>query len=106
MAWAAEIRRSHSRARAVAMWGFDGGMRRGVLVVGFRTERVSRWIRWLDSGVVGGSLVSGAADSIREDVVGSIGVVGVEEGTIVCLYTDVFPEAFLHCCTGLHLACP
>lgn len=45
----AERRRSHSRARAVARWGFEGGRRRGVLVVGLRTARVSRWTVWLFS---------------------------------------------------------
>ena len=52
VAWAAETRRSHSNARAVARWGFEGGIRRGFLVVGLRTGRASRWTRWLDSGKV------------------------------------------------------
>ena len=49
VACCAERRRSHSRARAEARCGFEGGMRRGVLVVGLRTARLSRWIVWLFS---------------------------------------------------------
>ena len=51
VACCAEVRRSHSRARAVASCGLLAGMTRGVLVVGLRTARVSRLTRWLDSVV-------------------------------------------------------
>ena len=45
-------------------------MRRGVLVVGFRTARASRWIRWLDSGVGGGLLAFVIARWVERAVVG------------------------------------
>jgi len=45
----AETRRSHSRAMAVARWGFEGGMGRTDLVEGCRTGRVSRWMVWWPS---------------------------------------------------------
>lgn len=45
----AETRRSHSRAKAVARCGFEGGMVRGFLVVGLRRVRLSRLTRWLFS---------------------------------------------------------
>jgi len=50
VACCADTRRSHSRPRAVARCGFEGGIRSGNLVVGFRTGRLSRWIMWLFSG--------------------------------------------------------
>ncbi len=105
VAWALEIRRSHSRARAVARCGFEGGMRRGVLVVGLRTARESRWIRWLGSGLAGILSASVRSKFMGRAVVKSIGVMYAEKSTIVRLHTDVFPEALFHCCTGLHLAC-
>ena len=45
-------------------------MRRGVLVVGLRTGRVSRWIRWLDSGVGDGLLAFVIARWVDRAVVG------------------------------------
>lgn len=33
------------------------------------------------------------------------GKVNQETHTIVGLQTHIFPEALLHCCTGLHVAC-
>ena len=105
MAWALEMRRSHSRARAVARCGFEGGMRRGVLVVGLRTARASRWTRWLDSDLAGILSASATSGFMGRAVAESVGIMYAERRTIVRLHTDVFPEALFHCCTGLHVAC-
>ena len=43
VACCAETRRSHSRARTVARCGFEAGISIGVLVVGLRTMRLSRF---------------------------------------------------------------
>ena len=105
VAWALEIRRSHSRARAVARCGFEGGMRRGFLVVGLRTARASSWIRWLDSDLAGVLSASATSRFYGQKCSGNYWVIYAESSTIVCLHTDVFPKALFHCCTGLHLAC-
>ncbi len=97
----AETRRSHSSARAVARCGFEGGMRRGVLRVGLRTARVSRWIVWLFS------------ESERGVSFGGVGVLELmfwrrlvgRKRTIIRLYAYIFPESLLHCCTRLHGCC-
>ena len=102
MACCADVRPSHSRAMAVARCGFDGGIRRGVRVLGLRTGRESRWTTWLFSRCEHCRSAEGStfANSLSSMLPGTG---GWRPRTAIPLNMDFFPEPLLHGRAGLRL---